>query len=102
VSGGKGKRRVIVHDSVSGNFYISEVSAEDPTGVVNLKGSRWAKVNAANLAEVGKYEAATFTTIDYIGIYFDAGFGSDIKGLTAFGAVHNFYLSALNYTLNKK
>ena len=102
VSGGKGKRRVIVHDSVSGNFYISEASAEDPTGAVSVKGTRWAKVNAANLAEVGKYEAATFTTVDYLGIYFDAGFGNNTKGLTAFGGVHNFNLSALNYTLNKK
>ncbi|MEN9840844.1 MAG: hypothetical protein RL376_644 [Verrucomicrobiota bacterium] len=102
VSGGKGKRRVIVHDSVSGNFYVSEASAEDSTGKIALKGTRWAKVNPANLAEVGKYEPATFTTVDYLGIYFDAGFCTNSKGLTAFGAVHNFYLSVLNYTLDKK
>ena len=96
--GGGATRRVLVHDAQSDVYYVSEAAATAPGGVIDISASRWARVSADNLADVGAFAPASVNRVDYIGIYVDTGKQTAGPTLPAFKSLSNLSINSLSYT----
>lgn len=91
--------RVLVRDADSGDFFVSEHSSSDNRASIALAGSKWAKINPADLTVMDEYRPAAFQRLDHIGVYATIPVTEIGETLTAFGVICNVALHSFEYTL---
>lgn len=91
--------RVIVRDSQSGAFYVSESSTMHREATLDVQNTRWAEVSPSDVAMRGEFLPATFTQIDHIGLYADSNRTDIASSVPGYGVIDNFALHSLQYNL---